>query len=169
MRYFAPSKNPNVYSYQWIIQSRTVRSHLSAPRWQLCARCSRTFWVGNVTHFARSYQGCPNTAVQSPHEQAKYDMLAANRGLLRSDAYCQNNASCPFHADGRGSVPKVRTHVPYYTTINPKYVYTGIQRDTLSTSELDNFDPFSLSIRCSRNVGGPARVPRAQRVAVRSG
>jgi hypothetical protein len=34
-------------------------------------------------------------------------MVAANRALLRADAYCQNNASCPFHSQGKGSIPKV--------------------------------------------------------------
>jgi hypothetical protein len=34
-------------------------------------------------------------------------MVAVNRGLLRADAYCQNNASCPFHSKGKGSVIKV--------------------------------------------------------------
>ena len=44
---------------------------------------------------------------QTLHDQANYEIAAANRALLRADAYCQNNASCPFHSDGRGSVPKV--------------------------------------------------------------
>jgi hypothetical protein len=34
-------------------------------------------------------------------------MAAANRALLRADAYCQNNKSCPFNSQGKRSVPKV--------------------------------------------------------------
>ncbi|KAK5186997.1 hypothetical protein LTR44_001004 [Exophiala sp. CCFEE 6388] len=46
----------------------------------------------------------------SPHgmtifNQSQYDVDAANRALLRADAYCQNNASCPFHSQGKGSIP----------------------------------------------------------------
>jgi len=34
-----------------------------------------------------------------------------NRVMLHADAYCQNNASCPFHSEGKGSVVKVtRNH-----------------------------------------------------------
>ncbi|KAI1617240.1 hypothetical protein EDD36DRAFT_484980 [Exophiala viscosa] len=48
----------------------------------------------------------------SPHgmtifNQSQYDVAAVNRALLRADAYCQNNASCPFHSQGKGSVPKI--------------------------------------------------------------
>ncbi|KAE9398532.1 alpha/beta-hydrolase [Gymnopus androsaceus JB14] len=39
-------------------------------------------------------------------DQAKDNIAALNRGILRADAYCQNNASCPFHSEGQGSVPR---------------------------------------------------------------
>ncbi|KZP17745.1 alpha/beta-hydrolase [Athelia psychrophila] len=37
---------------------------------------------------------------------ATYQVAAANRLLLRSDAWCQNDTTCPFHAQGKGSIPK---------------------------------------------------------------
>ncbi|KAK4541861.1 hypothetical protein LTR36_007393 [Oleoguttula mirabilis] len=40
-------------------------------------------------------------------DNVKYDVMAYNRGLLRADAFCQSNASCPFHKGGKGSVPEV--------------------------------------------------------------
>ena len=45
--------------------------------------------------------------IQSILNQSLYDIVAANRALLRADAYCQNNASCPFHNQGKGSIPQV--------------------------------------------------------------
>ncbi|KZP21579.1 alpha/beta-hydrolase [Athelia psychrophila] len=36
---------------------------------------------------------------------ATYQMSAVNRLLLRSDAYCLNDTSCPFHAQGKGVIP----------------------------------------------------------------
>ncbi|KAK3071027.1 hypothetical protein LTR53_009423 [Teratosphaeriaceae sp. CCFEE 6253] len=50
----------------------------------------------------------PLTDLQSVENQVKYDTLAVNRGLLRADAFCQNNATCPWHHAGRGRVPNVR-------------------------------------------------------------
>ncbi|KAH0846036.1 alpha/beta-hydrolase [Fonsecaea pedrosoi] len=41
-----------------------------------------------------------------PAQQAEHEMAAANRVLLRADAYCQNNSSCPFSGAGKGSVPE---------------------------------------------------------------
>ncbi|OAL39580.1 hypothetical protein AYO20_00977 [Fonsecaea nubica] len=41
-----------------------------------------------------------------PSQQAENEMAAANRVLLRADAYCQNNSSCPFSGAGKGSVPE---------------------------------------------------------------
>jgi len=40
-------------------------------------------------------------------DQVQDTMAATNRLMLRADAYCQNNSSCPFHNQGKGSVPKV--------------------------------------------------------------
>ena len=48
-----------------------------------------------------------DNTIQSIFNQSQYDIAAANRALLRADAYCQNNASCPFHNQGKGSIPKV--------------------------------------------------------------
>ncbi|TVY51007.1 putative hydrolase [Lachnellula cervina] len=47
----------------------------------------------------------------APHGRSMYDQVqdsvaAMNRVMLRADAYCQNNASCPFHSAGKGSVVK---------------------------------------------------------------
>ena len=39
--------------------------------------------------------------------QARDQIKMATRSLLRADAFCQNNASCPFHSAGKGSVPAV--------------------------------------------------------------
>ncbi|OCL11744.1 hypothetical protein AOQ84DRAFT_373710 [Glonium stellatum] len=39
-------------------------------------------------------------------QEAQDQIAAANRGLLRADAYCQNNNSCPFKSQGKGSIPK---------------------------------------------------------------
>ncbi|KAK5118743.1 hypothetical protein LTR85_007949 [Meristemomyces frigidus] len=39
-------------------------------------------------------------------DNIKYDIIAANRVLLRADAFCQNNASCPFHNEGKGGIPE---------------------------------------------------------------
>ncbi|KZP19742.1 alpha/beta-hydrolase [Athelia psychrophila] len=36
---------------------------------------------------------------------ATYQISAVNRLLLRSDAYCMNDTSCPFHAQGKGAIP----------------------------------------------------------------
>lgn len=45
--------------------------------------------------------------VQGNQAVATYQVAAANRLLLRSDAWCQNDTTCPFHAQGKGSIPKV--------------------------------------------------------------
>ncbi|KAF7969924.1 hypothetical protein HWV62_25526 [Athelia sp. TMB] len=39
-------------------------------------------------------------------DQAAYQVNAVNRLLLRADAYCLNDTSCPFHAEGKGAIPK---------------------------------------------------------------
>ncbi|OQU95518.1 hypothetical protein CLAIMM_01707 [Cladophialophora immunda] len=41
-----------------------------------------------------------------PGQQAEDEIVAANRVLLRVDAYCQNNSSCPFRNAGKGSIPE---------------------------------------------------------------
>ncbi|KAL6241664.1 hypothetical protein RBB50_011446 [Rhinocladiella similis] len=41
-----------------------------------------------------------------PGQQAEDEIVAANRVLLRADAYCQNNSSCPFRNAGKGSIPE---------------------------------------------------------------
>ena len=41
-------------------------------------------------------------------DQAQDTMAATNRLMLRADACCQNNSSCPFHIQGKDSVLKVR-------------------------------------------------------------
>lgn len=46
---------------------------------------------------------------QGRKEQAKDIIIGANRALLRADAYCQNNASCPLINEGKGIIPRVRT------------------------------------------------------------
>ena len=46
---------------------------------------------------------CP----QDIFDQSQDMIVANNRALVRADAFCQNNASCPFRSSGRGSVPKV--------------------------------------------------------------
>ncbi|RDL37041.1 Uncharacterized protein BP5553_04474 [Venustampulla echinocandica] len=38
--------------------------------------------------------------------QAQDDIAASNRLMLRADAYCQNDPTCPFHTQGQGSVLK---------------------------------------------------------------
>ncbi|KAJ9615006.1 hypothetical protein H2200_001080 [Cladophialophora chaetospira] len=43
----------------------------------------------------------------SVNAQAQDMIVANNRALVRADAFCQNNATCPFKSMGRGSVPKV--------------------------------------------------------------
>ena len=45
-------------------------------------------------------------------DQVQDTMAATNRLMLRANAYCQNNSSCPFHIQGKGSVPKVRVPSP---------------------------------------------------------
>ncbi|KAF7969925.1 hypothetical protein HWV62_25528 [Athelia sp. TMB] len=37
---------------------------------------------------------------------ATYQISAVNRLLLRADAYCLNDTSCPFHGEGKGAIPK---------------------------------------------------------------
>lgn len=44
---------------------------------------------------------------KSLFEQAQHQIAAAHRGLLRADAYCQNNSTCPFKSSGKGAVIKV--------------------------------------------------------------
>ncbi|KAI0835936.1 hypothetical protein F5Y06DRAFT_114052 [Hypoxylon sp. FL0890] len=39
-------------------------------------------------------------------DKAQAQVSSGNRALLRADAYCQNDPSCPFHSEGTGSVPK---------------------------------------------------------------
>ena len=41
-------------------------------------------------------------------ELADTQIKAVNRLLLRADAFCIFDATCPFHAQGKGSVVKVR-------------------------------------------------------------
>ncbi|MCJ1309048.1 hypothetical protein MMC25_002703 [Agyrium rufum] len=38
-------------------------------------------------------------------DQANYEIIAANRGLLRSDTYCQNDVDCKLRTKGIGSIP----------------------------------------------------------------
>lgn len=46
--------------------------------------------------------------VQSNVNLAAYQINAVNRVLLRSDAYCMNDTSCEFYAQGKGAIPAVR-------------------------------------------------------------
>ncbi|KAK3070243.1 hypothetical protein LTR53_010784 [Teratosphaeriaceae sp. CCFEE 6253] len=62
-------------------------------------------YPNRVGHFALNAVVPHGLSVEN---QVKYDILAVNRGLLRADAFCQNNATCPWHHAGRGSVPNVR-------------------------------------------------------------
>ncbi|KAI1412062.1 hypothetical protein F5Y13DRAFT_180412 [Hypoxylon sp. FL1857] len=39
-------------------------------------------------------------------DRAQAQINSGNRALLRADAYCQNDPSCPFHSEGVGGVPK---------------------------------------------------------------
>ncbi|KAF2494345.1 alpha/beta-hydrolase [Lophium mytilinum] len=57
-----------------------------------------------VGHFVLDALVAPGYSV---FDQANTQILAGNRALLRADAYCQNDPSCPLKAQGRGSVPKV--------------------------------------------------------------
>ena len=50
-----------------------------------------------------------NDHLEDPGQQAEDEIVAANRVLLRADAYCQNNSSCPFRNAGKGSIPEVGT------------------------------------------------------------
>jgi hypothetical protein len=50
-----------------------------------------------------------NNLPQTHFQQAEDIIIAANRGLLRADAYCQNNSSCPLIDKGKGIIPKVGT------------------------------------------------------------
>lgn len=36
-------------------------------------------------------------------------IIDVNRLLLRSDAFCINDPTCPFHTEGKGSVPQVQS------------------------------------------------------------
>ncbi|KAF2474348.1 alpha/beta-hydrolase, partial [Lindgomyces ingoldianus] len=56
--------------------------------------------VGNFVLDSAAPHGLPI------YDQAQDQVLGMNRLMLRADAYCQNNASCPFHSQGKGSVPK---------------------------------------------------------------
>jgi pimeloyl-ACP methyl ester carboxylesterase len=40
-------------------------------------------------------------------DQAQYQVAALNRLLLRADAYCQNDKTCPFKDQGKGSIVRV--------------------------------------------------------------
>ncbi|KAH8811132.1 Alpha/Beta hydrolase protein [Xylogone sp. PMI_703] len=51
------------------------------------------FVLDSVTPHGRSF-----------FQQAQDDVAATNRLMQRVDAYCLNNASCPFHGKGKGSV-----------------------------------------------------------------
>jgi hypothetical protein len=50
-------------------------------------------------------------------DQVQDTMAATNRLMLRADAYCQNNSSCPFYNQGKDSVPKVCVFFPYSSTL----------------------------------------------------
>ncbi|PMD32000.1 hypothetical protein L207DRAFT_441349 [Hyaloscypha variabilis F] len=59
-----------------------------------------------------------------PHGRSMFDqvqdtMAATNRLMLRADAYCQNNSSCPFHNQGKGSVPKAFKQVVQIADATP--------------------------------------------------
>lgn len=45
--------------------------------------------------------------VQTLSERATNQIEAVNRAVLRADAYCHSDPSCPFRKHGRGSVPRV--------------------------------------------------------------
>jgi hypothetical protein len=45
-------------------------------------------------------------------DQVEDTIAATNRLMLRADAYCQNNSSCPFYGLGKGSVPKFHVFTP---------------------------------------------------------
>ncbi|KAE9363001.1 hypothetical protein N431DRAFT_550765 [Stipitochalara longipes BDJ] len=59
-----------------------------------------------------------------PHGRSIFDqtqdtMAATNRLMLRADAYCENNSSCPFHDQGNGSVPKAFKQVVQLANATP--------------------------------------------------
>ncbi|RFU28898.1 hypothetical protein B7463_g7452, partial [Scytalidium lignicola] len=58
------------------------------------------FVLDSVTPHGRSF-----------FQQAQDDIAATNRLMQRADAYCLNDASCPFHGKGKGSVLKAYKQV----------------------------------------------------------
>ncbi|OAA53447.1 protease [Niveomyces insectorum RCEF 264] len=60
-------------------------------------------YPNRVGHFALD-SGVPFG--MSLFDEAQAHVLSGDRALLRADAFCQNDPSCPFYSEGAGSVPK---------------------------------------------------------------
>ncbi|KZP21575.1 alpha/beta-hydrolase [Athelia psychrophila] len=73
-----------------------------------------------------------------------YQMSAVNRLLLRADAYCLNDTSCPFHAQGKGAIPAAFAEVlsqaaagnTSNTTVTPTDVRAVVTLEFLSANPL---------------------------------
>jgi hypothetical protein len=50
---------------------------------------------------------------KSSFDRVQDSIAALNRGILRADAYCQNNSSCPWHSNGTGIIPTVCSPIDY--------------------------------------------------------
>lgn len=97
--------------------------------------------------------------VQSLFDQANSGILANNRALLRSDAYCQNDPGCPLRSEGKGSVPKVNAH---NSVSKNTLMQLGLQRTPRFGTELllrDIRAPIRGLQRARRSAGLPSFEP----------
>ena len=92
---------------KWYIPGPDVCACFPRPGRPLCPRFRGPPRNGTLTEL-RSWHLHRLTAIaQTLFDRAQAHISSSNRALLRADAYCQNNHSCPFHSEGVGSVPKV--------------------------------------------------------------
>ncbi|TVY40872.1 putative hydrolase, partial [Lachnellula subtilissima] len=71
----------------------------------------------------------------APHGRSMYDqtqdsIAGMNRVMLRADAYCQNNASCPFYSQGKGSVVKAVKQIIDTATQTPYLIPSCVNSTT---------------------------------------
>ncbi|KAH8813874.1 hypothetical protein DL96DRAFT_1821095 [Flagelloscypha sp. PMI_526] len=87
----------------------SVRIALKKPKISLLGVSYGTYYFAEyVQTFTKSIERAALDAVtargKSDVELIKDEVRAVNRMLLRADAYCQSNSSCPLHSQGKGSV-----------------------------------------------------------------
>lgn len=89
--------------FLWICLPLSGEHESCCSRWCSRARACKFYITASITLVL-------TLTFQSDLEEVDNDIKAVNRLLLRADAFCLSNSTCPFHDQGRGAVPKVDFH-----------------------------------------------------------